>query len=210
VDFNETTESAQIDANRLLTSHQASALLQVTPGSILNWVKAGHLAAFRTPGGHLRIRTSDLVSFMREHHMPIPSDLDPGRVARVLMVDDDQKQLRAYKRLLKPYTEKIELAVADNGVDALVLVGAFKPQLVVLDVFMPELDGIEVCRRLKTNPDTRHIDIIVVSAHLTPELERRAQKAGVKRCLSKPLKPKLILEVLGIGEGHARGQPSRP
>jgi excisionase family DNA binding protein len=187
-----------IDAERLLTSHEVGALLQVNPSSVNKWVKEGRIQAFRTPGGHRRIRARDLVEFLDVHKMPIPRPLAGASRKRLLVVDDDAAQLRAIERLLKNKLDRVQVSFSSNGIDALVQVGAFKPNLIVLDVFMPELDGLEVCRRLKANPDTQSIDVIIASAQLTADLEARATAAGASRCMRKPIDLNVVLSELGL------------
>src|SRR5262245_27920606 len=131
------------DSDAFLTSHQVGELLKVNPSSVNNWVNEGKIPAFRTPGGHRRIRQSDLIAFLQRHKMPIPKNLAAQGRRRVLIVDDEVAVLNGFKRRLRPHEHLVEVAVASNGVDALVLVGAFKPHLIVLDVFMPDIDGIE-------------------------------------------------------------------
>jgi excisionase family DNA binding protein len=194
----EVVTEQKIDADRLLTSHEVGALLQVNPSSINKWVNEGRLAAFRTPGGHRRIRAADLVQFLDLHKMPIPRPLAGASRRRLLVVDDDKAQLQAIARVLKPYQERVMVQLADNGIDALVQVGAFKPHLIVLDVFMPEIDGLEVCRRLKANTETREIDVIVTSGQLSTEIEQNAVAAGARRCLTKPIDIKTVLNELGL------------
>ena len=77
---------------------------------------------------------------------------------RVLVVDDDDLQLRAMQRSLRN-DKRIELTVATNAIDAMLQIGATKPHLVIMDVFMPGLDGIEACRRIKANPETRDVEV---------------------------------------------------
>lgn len=173
--------------NDLLTSSEVGALLQVNPSSVKKWVDDGLLAAFRTPGGHRRIRVADLVQFLDAHQMPIPPDLLANTKRRVLIVDDDVVQLRALARGLSRLSDRIEIATTANGIDALVLVGSFHPHVVLLDIFMPGIDGVEVCRRLKKNPDTQAIDVIVVSSHATSAVKRKAIEAGALQCLDKPV-----------------------
>jgi excisionase family DNA binding protein len=192
----------EITADSLLTSHQAGSLLQVNPSSINKWVKEGRIPAFRTPGGHRRIRAGDLVAFLNDHQMPVPRTLAPASRTRVLVVDDDPKQLASMERLLKPYANRLDAVFVDNGIEALVKVGSFRPHVVVLDVFMPHVDGIEVCRRLHTNPETRSIDIIIASGQLTPEIERKALDAGARRCLHKPVRIDALLSDLGHSSEH--------
>ncbi|MCA1664426.1 MAG: response regulator [Myxococcales bacterium] len=187
-----------IHAERLLTSHEVGDLLQVNPSSVKKWVNEGRIAAFRTPGGHRRIRVADLVDFLHRHAMPIPGKLAGASKRKLLIVDDDLVHLRALERRLKPYRSRVHLELVQNGIDALVMVGSFKPDLIVLDVYMPELDGIEVCRRLKLKAETRHIGVIVNTAHLTRSVEENALSAGAVTCVSKPMDLKVLLEHLGL------------
>lgn len=185
----------------LLTSYQVGSLLQVNPSSVNKWVKDGRIPAFRTPGGHRRIRAADLVAFLEEHSMPVPATLNNAAKRRLLIVDDDPKQLSALKRLLKAHKNRLEVRYATNGIDALVQVGAFKPQVVLLDVYMAELDGIEVCRRLRDNPQTENMKIIMVTGQVTPEIEQGALEAGARECMNKPIRLEVVLEQLEISGG---------
>jgi excisionase family DNA binding protein len=198
---------APIPLDELLTSSEVGELLQVNASSVKNWVNEGLISAFRTPGGHRRIRVADLVEFLALHKMPVPKELEHVSKRRLLVVDDDTAQLRAIARAFKPHAARVQLELAHNGIDALVRVGSFRPHLIVLDVFMPELDGLEVCRRLKTNPETKHIGVMVASAHLTHEVERNALHAGARRCIDKPVEIAVILEELGISPTARRGAP---
>jgi CheY-like chemotaxis protein len=124
----------------------------------------------------------------------------------VLVVDDDRLQLRAIERVLRDRAE-IELTVADNAIDAMIAVGALKPDLVLMDVLMPGLDGIEACRRIKSNPETRDIQIILASAMMTPELARAARHAGARRAVAKPLD---MAELLGSALVADEPTPDEP
>jgi len=111
----------------------------------------------------------------------------------VLVVDDDRMQLRAIERVLRDQHD-VELTLADNAIDAMIAVGAIKPDLIVMDIMMPGLDGIEACRRIKGNAETRDAQVVLASAMLTPELERAARQAGAKRAIAKPID---LAELLG-------------
>jgi excisionase family DNA binding protein len=186
-------KTEEILPDSLLTSYQVGALLQVNPSSINKWVKDGRIPAFRTPGGHRRIRAGDLVAFLSHHQMPVPRPLASASRRRLLVVDDDARQLEALGRLLRGYSDRLDVALVDNGVDALVKIGAFKPHVVVLDVVMPGTDGLEVCRRLKANQETRQIRIVVASGQMSPDLEKKAKDAGADLSLNKPLDIAVLL-----------------
>lgn len=184
----------EILPDSLLTSYQVGALLQVNPSSINKWVKDGRIPAFRTPGGHRRIRAADLVAFLTAHNMPVPRVLASASKRRLLIVDDDPKQLDALGRLFKSHTERVDITLVQNGVDALVQIGSIKPHVAVIDVFMPGMDGIEVCRRLKANPETAGIRILLTSGQLTPDIEKKALEVGADAVLPKPLEVAVIMK----------------
>ena len=191
-----------IKPDTLLTSHQTSSLLQVNPSSVRTWIDQGHLVAFRTPGGHRRIRAADLVAFLRAHAIPIPRDLASADRRRLLMVDDDSRLLAAWRRVLNAHTAQVDFRLVDNGIEGLVHVGAFQPHLVVLDVYMPGLDGIEVCRRLKSSSLTADADVVLISGSASGSIEDEALAAGARRFITKPLDLTEVLEELGILVRH--------
>lgn len=186
----------EILPDSLLTSYQVGSLLQVNPSSINKWVKDGRIPAFRTPGGHRRIRAADLVAFLTQHKMPVPRTLASASKRRLLIVDDDPKQLDAIARVFKSQAERVDVTLVSNGVDALVQIGSIKPHVAVIDVFMPMVDGLEVCRRLKASPDTAAIRIIVTSGQLTPEIEKKALEVGADVVTPKPLDMAVVVREL--------------
>ena len=109
-----------------------------------------------------------------------------ARPLRVMVVDDDRSLLRAIERTVRD-DRKVELTIVDNAIDAMIAVGATKPDLVVMDIFMPGLDGLEACRRIKANCETRDTQIVLASASITPDLEAASHKAGAKRAVCKPV-----------------------
>ncbi len=105
--------------------------------------------------------------------------------ARVLVVDDILANVRLLEAKLA--AEYFEVVTAMNGVDALEAVQRTKPDIVLLDVMMPGIDGIEVCRRIKANPLTQHIPVVMVTALDQPEDRVRGLEAGADDFLTKPV-----------------------
>jgi two-component system cell cycle response regulator len=105
--------------------------------------------------------------------------------ARVLVVDDMLANVRLLEAKLS--AEYFEVTTAMNGIEALECMHRARPDIVLLDVMMPGMDGIEVCRRIKSNPKTHHIPIIMVTALDQPEDRVRGLEAGADDFLSKPL-----------------------
>jgi acetolactate synthase-1/2/3 large subunit len=110
------------------------------------------------------------------------------------VVDDDRLQLRALERAVRDQ-RRIELTIVDNAIDALIAVGALGPDLVVMDIIMPGLDGLEACRRIKSNPATRDVQVVLASAVMTSALEREARHAGARRAVAKPVDLADLLEL---------------
>ena len=96
------------------------------------------------------------------------------RPVRVIVVDDDALQLRALERRTRDSTH-VELIAIDNAIDALLAVGSLEPDLVVIDVFMPGLDGLEACRRIKSNAKTKDVQVVLASAAMSADLEAAAR-----------------------------------
>lgn len=180
---------------RLLTSHEVASLAQVSPSSVLKWIDQGKLRAFRTPGGHRRVASDELVGFLRAHQLPVPAELDGGTV-RLLVIDDDPKFLRALGEVLRRADPFLEVDLASTALDGLLKVGLVRPHAVLLDAYMPGMHGLEVCSHLKTSVTTAKIAVFAMSGRHSAELERQFKAAGAAAFLSKPFKPADVLSAL--------------
>jgi excisionase family DNA binding protein len=184
----------------LLTSHEVGQLLQVVPSSVVKWVNDGLLPAFRTPGGHRRIRSADLVAFLRGHKMYIPEPLQNAQGGdapiRALLVDDDKHLLTAVQRGMKSHRDRVQLTVLSSGIEALVAVGAEKPDALIIDVHMPELDGLDVCQRLRRFKHTQVMDVVMMTGRYSPELERKCLEVGARALIAKPVTASKLVDVL--------------
>lgn len=103
-----------------------------------------------------------------------------------------------------------EIRVAENGFDALCKLVVRPPDIVFMDITMPELDGLQSCALISANPQYAHIPVVLMSARIGPLEKARAQLAGAKRLIDKPLRKQDLLEVMGAllstkeaGDGEA-------
>jgi len=108
---------------------------------------------------------------------------------RLLLVDDQALNIAALARLFQPGCEVLS---ATSGEQALALCAAHPIDLVLLDVMMPGMDGLEVCRRLKADPATRDVPVIFVTAQTDPQSETRGLGAGAVDFISKPISPAIV------------------
>jgi excisionase family DNA binding protein len=169
-----------------LTSREVADLVEVSASTVLGWVEQGLLRCHRTPGGHRRIAREDLAAFLRSHAMPMPRGLVPA--PRVLIIDDDASFARTMTRGLARLWPGVQLEVASNGIDGLLRIGAFRPSIVLLDVVMPGMDGLEVCRRLKAGAETRGIVVVAITGRREPAVRDGLLAAGAAGVLEKPIK----------------------
>ncbi|PKN26142.1 MAG: histidine kinase [Deltaproteobacteria bacterium HGW-Deltaproteobacteria-21] len=188
----------------IMTVFMASKFCRVSPKTIINWIEAGHIKAYKTVGGHRRINRADLEGFMRKQGIPIPEDEPEEGTRRILVVDDDPIIVESIVQALEEDERDYEVISASDGFEAGLQIKQFKPHLVILDIMMPDIKGYEVCRRIKSAEDTRQTKIIVLSAYLDEEKFNKMKEYGADVCFSKPLPlPRLKAEVaalLGLNE----------
>lgn len=168
----------------LLTTGEIAAHCRVSYEAVSKWIKSGKLKAFTTPGRHHRVRRSDFEAFLAEYNLPPLTK--PGNRRKVLIVDDDP----AIIRLLSSYFAKdpqYEIATAIDGFEAGIQIAGNCPDLVILDLMMPNIDGFKVCEGIKGNPQTRHVIVVVLTGYATPENVSRALECGANCCLEKPV-----------------------
>lgn len=183
----------------VLTVYQASKYCCVSPKTISNWIDEGHIKAFRTVGGHRRIRKEDLDAFLRKQGMPIPSELENGDRKKILVIDDDRLIVETIVSSLEEEPHNYEIISASDGFEAGLQVRHFRPDLMILDIMMPDVDGYEVCRKVKHDPATSATKIVVLSAYMDEENHQRMKEYGADVCFSKPLPlEKLKKEVAGL------------
>ena len=107
----------------------------------------------------------------------------------VLVVDDAADNLEVISGLLK---DLYRVKVADNGAKAIEIVRSGPPDLILLDVMMPELSGYEVCRQLKSDPATRDIPILFLTALASAEDESKGLELGAEDYITKPVSPGIL------------------
>ena len=171
----------------ILTVFKASQICNVSPKTIINWIESGHIPAYKTVGGHRRIKQEDLESFMRKQGIPIPETEPEDVKKRILVVDDDPIIVETIVQALEEDTYDYEVISASDGFEAGLQVNHFKPHLLILDIMMPDIKGYEVCRKIKTGEETKDTKIIVLSAYLDEEKFAKMKEYGADVCFSKPL-----------------------
>jgi two-component system alkaline phosphatase synthesis response regulator PhoP len=117
---------------------------------------------------------------------------------RILVVDDERRTLLLMERTLRDLQdehEDVEILTASDGEEALEIIMADRPALVYLDLMMPHVNGLDVCKTVKGDPDVRNTHIVMLTA-MGQEVDRqKAQEAGADLYVTKPFDPDAVLEI---------------
>jgi excisionase family DNA binding protein len=170
---------------RVFTTFQVARICGVFHTSVINWVNKGKLKAHLTPGGHRRIKLPDLLEFMHKFEMPIPADLESKR-KQVLIVEDDASVTRLLVRSIQSLSD-LEVRTCAGGLEALIAIGKDAPDLLVLDIRIPQVDGLEVVRVLRANDQTRPIKILAISGEVLSDVERAFVREHCDAFFAKPV-----------------------
>ncbi|MCD6311806.1 MAG: response regulator [Elusimicrobia bacterium] len=178
---------------KIFTTQEVAQLLSCDLTTVIKWVNAGKLGAYKTPGGHRRIEKEGLVKFISKYNMPMPDELLEEN--RVLIVDDDPEFTEMTAAVLRKI-DNIRLNSAKEGFEAGEKVISFRPHVVILDIKLPGIDGFEVCRRIKDSEETAGVKIIAVTAYGTPDDKKRILECGADHYFQKPVKSEQFLNTV--------------
>jgi len=185
-------ENHDLRDKQVFTTGEAASVCKVSQQTIIRCFDAGRLRGFRVPGSRFRrIPRDELMRFMKENE--IPTDvLDSGR-RRVLVVDDDADIVELFVDVLSR-DKRFEVKTAETGYDAGVLTEQFKPDLMILDYMLPDVNGNVVCQTVRQNPDLAGMKVIIVSGVVNQDEISDLLKAGADDFVKKPFNIEKLLE----------------
>lgn len=160
--------------------------------TVSRWIANGQLKGHKLPGrGNYRVLVEDFISFLHRQQMPMPDMLlqeDAGETVaekkRVLIIDDEAAMRNAVRRVLQQSTPH-DIISAQDGFQAGVKIIAEKPDLIILDLSMPGLDGFDVIQFIRQRPDLSALKILVLSG-LAPDELAESVRIGANDAISKP------------------------
>ena len=189
-----------------LTTGQVASYCHVSHVTVLKWIKEGRLKAYTIPSGHYRIQKEDFHDFLVQHKMPVDEAFFAEEVAKVLVVDDEAK---TYELIASAF-DQYKVVSAANGFEAGLQLANFQPDLLILNLDMAAIDGLELCQNVKTNPATKRTKILVMAKSAKEEAVSEALASGADGYLVKPLKvEELKQKVQSFMAGRPRPWPPR-
>lgn len=179
------SSAEKLSRKKVFTTFEVAEICDVTPVTIQNWIDKGWLRAYRTPGGHRRVRKEALLAFLESRDMPHPFP-EKGGVPRVLIVNGDLGLADSLKEALSLEEPDYDIAVAHDGFRAGVLYAAAHPDVVILDLNHSSVNGYEVCRQIKQG-EAGGETVVLALGGVDGDERKRILEVGAAHCLPKPV-----------------------
>ena len=168
----------------VFTTGEAAKICKVSQQTIIRCFDNGQLKGFRMPGSKFRrIPREALYKFMKENGIPTDA-LESGK-RKVLLVDDDPELVDTIHKALQE-DGRFEVRIASNGFDAGMMVKEYRPDIIVLDVMLPDINGKEVCQRVRSDSNMEEVRILCISGMIEEDKVQDLKLAGADDFLSKP------------------------
>jgi len=168
----------------LFTTGEAAEICRVSQQTIIRCFDAGRLEGFRVPGSRFRrIPRQNLIKFMKDNNIPLDS-IESGK-RKVLVVDDDAEIVELIVEVLER-DGRFEVKTASSGYEAGMATQRFRPELILLDYMLPDVNGNVVCQTIRRNPEFENIKIIIVSGVVKEDEIAQLLKSGAEDFIRKP------------------------
>lgn len=189
--------SSSLADTEFFTPAELAKRLRVSPITLRKWANMGLLQCHTTLGGHRRYPLSEVERLLQRHSQPGNPPL------QIMIVDDDPFVSAILQDFLSGLVTPIAVEVANDGFAAGRKLASFMPDIVLLDLMMPGMNGFEVCRQIKNDPATAQIRVIAMTGYPTEENVRQIVSAGAEACLTKPVDHGELLAVLNLPQSLA-------
>ena len=168
----------------LFTTGEAADVCRVSQQTIIRCFDTGRLEGFRVPGSKFRrIPRASLLKFMKDNGIP-QDNLDSGK-RKVLIVDDDAEIVELISEVLSR-DGRFEVRTAGSGYEAGIATQQFRPDLILLDYMLPDVNGNVVCQTIRKNPEFEAIKVIIVSGVIRQDEIDQLLKSGAQGFVKKP------------------------
>ncbi len=176
----------------VFTTGEAAKICKVSQQTIIRCFDNGTLKGFRVPGSRFRrIPRDQLFSFMKDNGIPTDA-LENGK-KKLLIVDDEQDLVDLMSDAFER-DGRFEIRTANNGFDAGMQVKEFRPDIVVLDVMLPDINGKEVCQRVRSDKTLDSVKIICISGMIEQERVGDLRASGADDFMQKPFTVDRLIE----------------
>ncbi len=177
---------------RIFSALEVANICGVVNQTAINWIKNNHLKAFTTPGGQYRIYSEDLIEFLNSRGMRVPEELSSivekiNSNKKVMIIDDDKDLNEMMKLIFSRKLENFDIIQAFDGFEAGKLLVSEKPDVIILDIDLPGVNGHLLCTKIKEDKDLNSPVVISISGLDDTFEEEKILSEGADAFFTKPL-----------------------
>lgn len=178
----------------VFTTGEAAKICKVSQQTIIRCFDSGQLKGFRVPGSRFRRIPRDLLfKFMKENGIPTDA-LESGK-RKALIVDDDEELVELIRDALEA-DGRFEVRAVNNGFDAGMMVKEYHPDVIVLDVMLPDINGKEVCQRVRSDSALDDVKIVCISGMVEQDKVDDLMASGANTFLQKPFEVDRLIDMM--------------
>lgn len=191
---------ADLSEKKFYTTGDIAKIFGVSRISTYKWVKQGKIKAFKIPGGRYRITPKALNDFIRTSGLEEKISIPVCNTIKLLIVDDEKPLADLVKDYLESKHSHWHICTAYDGFEAGQLITKIFPDVILLDLFLPGINGFYLCRKIRNDEETKHIKIITITGYPTEENIEKIKECGIDALIKKPFEleemEKVILNVI--------------
>jgi CheY-like chemotaxis protein len=180
------SEITDLKIQKCCSSKKASSILDVTTRTIQLWAESGILKSRKTVGGHRRFNLSDIEGLKTQLKNDTKNP-DEHRLIRVLVIEDEPDLIMLYKMTIEGWNLPIVLETATDGFEGLIQIGAWKPDVVITDIQMPNLNGIHMLQTLSKMESFNQMAVVAFSGLSKEDIDKKGSLPAGIPLFTKPI-----------------------
>jgi excisionase family DNA binding protein len=185
-----------------LSTTTVAKYCRVSGVQVNRWIKDGKLKGYRYPGGRYKVSKQNFRDFLEQNNIPvIEKFFDEQSPVRILIGEDDADFAQSILQALEDAYPDYEIKAASDGYEVLLIMGSFVPDILILDMKMPKINGLEVCQRVKSTDLLEGVKIVAMTGNSTTYTRELVLNNGADEYLIKPFDRdvlfRLIAKLLG-------------
>jgi excisionase family DNA binding protein len=176
-----------IKKSKYISVKQVADYLEISRQVVNKWINEDILKVDRLPSGRVKILRADFLKYLKSHDLHIENKYFGIESPKIVVIDDDEKIRNYIKRFFQRINFNGDVEYAIDGISGLIQIGSVKPNLVLLDIDMPGMNGIEVCKKVLTNNTLPGIKVVIISGYIS-KYEEELDELNIDERIEKPFK----------------------
>ena len=181
--------------SKYFTVNQIAAYLEVSKQAVNNWINAGELKVYRLPSGRIKILKSDFLDYLKSNNLYVDQTIFGNGRHNVVVIDNDTKILNLYRKFFEKNRLNVRVDCVTDGITGLIKVGRSNADLVILDMDLEDINGIQICNKILDNKSLGDIKVVITTGYIK-NFGHLLKKLSVETIIVKPLTIEVLEEKL--------------